>query len=475
MSRTSSSSRIQNREKAFEQGKTGFDPKAAAAAVAAEKAGRPASTTVRSSSTRSASSSNKKEERNYYNAEKDEATIKRVEELAPYQDFAYHHLENVADIIARYREKGSFKDKSILVAIAYGGHCVMHLDGSDKVRLAVDIVRKKDRGVSIEARQLNYDVSRKAYLPLGQTTYPGTVNYLMKKLEGLKRNPDRIRDEAKRNEVIRANADVDAKAKAIMKEFDAIISNPPRRADDEKKMWEGLIGTICKELGFDAKKTADYQGLRDSYKYVVADTITDWIGTDSGKNGYKTVQEYVEEYLEKGYIEGLFNKNMLASDVRKRIEMGLISEADAISRAKSDPSLTMGYMIRSSVDGMPIKVYANRALRLVMNQSNRNEAFINGNNYTITDNELKSMCCGNLVTVYSQQGKPLTLMYDGFSSSIKEEEYCGLCLKAAHAAEHSQHLSVSQENDQEVDLGNDAAQDVNQDAGQEMDGGAEMA
>lgn len=454
MARTTSQNRQQNRAESMQNRPGGFDPNAAAAA--AQKAAEDVAS-GRSASGSKKDGSYQRQEKNYYNEKFDEPTIKRVEELAPYTEFAHENLESIPDIIKRYREKGSYRDKSILVAIAYGGHCVMHLAGSD-LRYVVDIVRK-GKEVALEARLLNYDESRKSYLPLGQTTYARTVDYLVARLQKAKRDPERYKDAEKKSEIVKLNEQNEAKAAAAKKTKQDLEKNPPKDIRDEVSAWKALIGDLCTALGYDAAKTAAYQGLRDSYKMVIADVLTSWIGTDCGKNGYKPLQEYIDEYLKNGYIEGAFNKDMLSSDVKARIEAGLMTKDEAIVRARKDLSMTAAYMIRSSVDGKPMKTYVNRAYRMLDKQEDKNSVRVNKNDYTITDAQLKSMAYGMLVTLYSKQGNPLTIMYDGFSSSIKEESRCGQCIKAAYAIEHGQHISAAQEEAQEQEEKNDMSFD----------------
>ena len=438
----------------------------------------------------------RKTSKNIYDAKRDQRMLDRVKTFAPYQGFIAAGLENVDDIIKRYTEKGSKKDRKTLEAIAYGGHCEAYgKEGpAGRVRYAVTVQPRYNKEtqqtrLAVEARELIYNEERGTYLPISQKSPKATVQYLTMKLEAKKVNTAKLKDGPEKAAAEEGNKHIDEKIATYLNraaELEKSSNSPVLKVRMAiKKHWDELIAEVGHDANLSDGEIKAMQNNRDSYKMAIYVRLNDMIGKACGTRTKKPLEQYFEEYLQKGFIEGSFFSGGINRYGKQLIERGIISPGEA----RDMPSCDSGVFIRSALDGMPLQVNVGDAYRAVFEKfvkedgtkmcyegttdsyANTLRAYTKDGKdfqtFRFSDDEIKSMAYGNLVTAVSDKGVSKTFLYDAYYDQIMSVDDSGKCLRAAYAAEQAEEKSLSTE------MG--AEQDPAEDLANELDNGVEAS
>jgi len=439
----------------------------------------------------------RKTSKNIYDEKRDRRMLERVDKLAPYQGFVAAGLENVENIIKRYMEKGSKKDRKTLEAIAYGGHCEAYgKEGpAGRVRYAVTVQHHYNKEsqqtrLAVEARELIYSEERGAYLPISQRSPMATVKYLIMKIEAKKTNTANMKDGPQKASAEEVNKIIDEQV--------AIYRN--RAADLEKsnnspvakvrlavkKSWDELIAEVGEKAGLKQSDIQAMQNSRDSYKMAIYMRLDNLIGKACGTRAKKPLEYYFEEYLQNGYIEGSFFTGGINRYGKMLIEKGVISPGEAHEM----PSCDSGVFVRSALDGMPILVNVGDAYRAVFEKfvkedgtkmcyegttdsyANTLRAYTKDGKdfqtFRFSDDEIKSMAYGNLVTAVSDKGASKTFLYDAYYDQIMSVDDSGKCLRAAFAAELNETMGLSADKGAEHEAAEELSEDLTNGIGPEI-------
>ena len=126
---------------------------------------------------------------NFYNANRDEPMIKRVEQLKPYKIFSDRGIENIDAIIERYREKGSINDRNRLSALAFGGYAIFSSSRNADILFAIAFRRSNDAAGNVkeaeitDIRQMMYDRKFNSYVAHGGKRFRSEITALCKELK----------------------------------------------------------------------------------------------------------------------------------------------------------------------------------------------------------------------------------------------------------------------------------------------------
>lgn len=411
--------------------------------------------------------SRRESQENYYqqDSQRNEELIKRIEAMAPYKEFTTYGLEPIENIIARFREKGSLYDLQTLSRIAYGGHCIMR--SADRSRsFVVDIAFSQKYGLRVEAREAFYDHERKMFLPVGQRDKKAVVNYLFVKLQDrlkaaeaavgkMKDSPAKIEQQRKLNDMQVQIDSLEKKIVGVSQDNSTTVFSI-KQLKARTNRWNNLVAEIGEALGLDSEEIKAFQNSRDNYKKAIYVSLKPLIEKACGRNGHKSLDEYVNEYLEKGYIDDNFFAGGINNYAKELMKDGTLTEAEV----RNTPIASTAMFVRSSVDGMPIPVRTSDCWRNIYERfidengekkvSKTGEVIVNtfrdnDQVYHISDDELKSLAYGSLVTIVSDKGQSLTVIFDAFREKIVPVEMVGRCLRAAHEAELAETREVSHE------------------------------